>query len=201
MDANLHSKIEQEHAVTSYQCSSVLVCKQMWTDVKGSRCLCRCLYANSHMFEYDKIYFIILRENLYLLEAAYKSVYTHSVHSCHFFANSTSLSLFVLQGYHLNEEFIFLEITNTHTHIYSTYKINDRHLPSTLLCRLSALYFFISSPLESECFENGYTSTYCQRNPGAHSLFQALEPFQTGTTKSRVSPSFLYWSSQICCIF
>lgn len=93
MDASLHSKTEQEHAVTSYQCSSVLVCRQMWTHVKGSRCVCRCLHANSHMFAYDKIYFIILRENLYLLEAAHVSVpfalpvsslHTHTVVSCHF---------------------------------------------------------------------------------------------------------------------
>lgn len=55
MDANLHSKTEPEHAVTSYQCAFVLVCTQMWTDVKWSRCMSRCLYAYICMFEYDKI--------------------------------------------------------------------------------------------------------------------------------------------------
>lgn len=40
MDANLHIEIEPEHAVTSFQCVFVLVCWQMWTDVKWSRCAC-----------------------------------------------------------------------------------------------------------------------------------------------------------------
>lgn len=68
-------------------------------------------------------------------------------------------------------------------------------MPSTLLCRLSALYFFLSTPLESECVESRWTSFYCQLDPGAHSLWARGSGSISNRYYISLSLSFLYFSS------
>jgi len=163
MYTSLYNQSEPEEAVTSYVTLCVCFCVQ--ADLEGSEMewvgMRRSLYAYTNMFEYGEIW---------------KWWFFKTCSIPFFFLLIPSLfSFFVFQGYHLSPEFVFLENTHTHTdrhehtHLYTAYlqmKIDDRRLPNTLLhslsCILSALYVFLSSPNESECFHYSSTSSCCQ---------------------------------------
>lgn len=132
MDANLHSKTELEHAVTSYQC---VLCRQMWTHVKWSRCVWRCLHISVclNMVKYNPLFTQHTRLPLFLSMSL-----SHIVRSYRSYTNSTFLSLLsVLQGPCLSHKFVFLEITRalTFTHMHEKTHIFTHNTKMTDPCQ------------------------------------------------------------------